>query len=86
MLDIITIKDVKMKIGEWCKKQRIEHEASQEHLALELNMSRLTIQQLESGKNVTIDTLLKVANHFNSLPAIYQVFDTSASDNLDSLY
>ncbi len=85
MIDILTIKDVKLKIGEWCKQKRREYELTQEELARDLDMSRITIQQLESGKNVTLDTLLKVANHFNSLPVIYNLFE-DGSNIPDSLY
>ncbi len=70
MLNIVTIKDVKVRIGEWIRSKRREYGLSQEELARELGMSRVTIQQLESGKNVTLDTLLKVASRFDSLPAI----------------
>jgi len=85
MLNILTIKDVKSKIGEWCKQKRLEYELSQEELARELEMSRVTIQQLESGSNVTLDTLLKVANHFNSLAALYKFFN-EGTNTPDSLY
>jgi transcriptional regulator with XRE-family HTH domain len=87
MLNIVTIKDVKLRIGEWCKLKRQEYELSQDDLARELEMSRVTIQQLEAGSNVTLDTLLKVANHFDSLTDIYQFFGSSKNDNNpDSLY
>jgi transcriptional regulator with XRE-family HTH domain len=86
MLNIVTIKDVKIKVGDWCRQKRQEYEMSQDELARELDMSRVTIQQLESGNNVTLDTLLKVANHFNSLPDIYKFFENGISENPDSLY
>lgn len=86
MINIVTIKDAKLRVGDWCKQKRQEYEISQEELARELDMSRVTIQQLESGNNVTLDTLLKVINHFNSLPALYQFFDTDSNDDPDSLY
>ena len=87
MLNTITIGDVKLKIGAWCKQKRQINELSQEDLAAILNMSRITIQKLESGKNVTLDTLLKVANHFDMLETIYQNLEKSIQDNdLNSLY
>jgi|JI10StandDraft_1071094.scaffolds.fasta_scaffold198851_1 predicted transcriptional regulator len=87
MLDTITVKDVKLKLGEWCKQKRQVYELSQDDLAQVLEMSRLTIRKLEDGKNVTLDTLLKVVNHFDMLEAVYTAIDTNISDNnINSLY
>ncbi len=87
MLDAVTIKDVKNKIGEWCRQKRQSYELSQEDLAKALDMSRVTIQQLEGGKNVTLDTLLKVVNHFDGLDTLFQLIKQNIEDNnLDSLY
>jgi DNA-binding XRE family transcriptional regulator len=43
MLKNITIKDVKLKIGEWCKQNQRRYDKTQEYLAQVLEMSRLTI-------------------------------------------
>ena len=87
MLDTVTIKEVKVKIGEWCKQKRQNYELSQEDLAEALNMSRITIVKVESGKNVNIDTLLKVANHFDGLQKIYQQIKQDIdNNNRNSLY
>ncbi|MDN3673751.1 helix-turn-helix domain-containing protein [Flavobacterium branchiarum] len=50
MLDNITIKDVKLKIGEWCKQYRQKYDMTQEDLAQVLEMSRLTIRKVEEVK------------------------------------
>ncbi len=87
MLGEPTIKDVKLKIGSWCKTKRRQHDLSQEDLAQALDMSRLTIHKLEDGKNVTLDTLLKVVNHFEMLEAVYKAVDADiANNNINSLY
>jgi transcriptional regulator with XRE-family HTH domain len=87
MLGDTTIRDVKLKIGEWSKLQRQKYELSQDDLAQVLDMSRLTIRKLEEGKNVTLDTLLKVVNHFDMLGDVYKIIDTNISDNnINSLY
>ena len=87
MLGAITIKDVKLKLGEWCKQKRQVYELSQEDLAQVLEMSRLTIRKLEDGRNVTLDSLLKVVNHFDMLESVYTAIDTNISDNnINSLY
>lgn len=87
MLDSVTIKEVKLKIGEWCKQKRQSYELSQEDLAEALSMSRITIVKVESGKNVNIDTLLKVANHFDGLQTIYQYLKQDIDkNNRQSLY
>lgn len=87
MLDSVTIKEVKVKIGEWCKQKRQNYKLSQDDLAKALDMSRITIVKVESGKNVTIDTLLKVANHFDGLQPIYDLIKQNIEDNnINSLY
>ena len=87
MLGQANIKDVKDKIGEWCKQKRRMYELSQDDLAQALEMSRLTIRKLEDGKNVTLDTLLKVVNHFDMLELVYNAIDSNISDNnINSLY
>jgi transcriptional regulator with XRE-family HTH domain len=87
MLGQANIKDVKKKIGEWCKQKRLMYELSQDDLAQALEMSRLTIRKLEEGKNVTLDTLLKVVNHFDMLELVYKAIDSNISDNnINSLY
>ncbi len=67
MLDSITIKEVKVNLGAWCKNLRKHEGLSQEELADKLALSRVTIHNLEKGANFTIDTLLKVIRHFGEL-------------------
>ena len=71
MLDTITIRAVKLKIGQVCKSKRKEYNLSRDELAKELDISRTTIQNIENGKNATLDNLLKVANHFNLLETVF---------------
>ena len=87
MIDKVTIKEVKIKIGTLCKNKRKEYKLTREQLAEELSLSRTTIQNIENGKNATLDNLLKIANHFNLLEVMYNAIaqlDT-ANDNI-SLY
>jgi len=87
MLNTVTIKDVKTKIGEWCKLKRQTQNMTQEDLATALDMSRLTIQKVENGKNATIDTLLKIAYHFDSLETIHTLLQQEIENsNRTSLY
>lgn len=87
MLEITTIKDVKVKIGEACKALRISNDLSRDQLAEVLEVSSTTIQNIENGKNATLDTILKIANHFGILPSIIKAIDetTIDQDNI-SLY
>lgn len=87
ILDTVTIKEVKDRIGDWCKQKRQDYNLSQEELAEALGMSRITLVKVESGKNVNIDTLLKVANHFDALQNIFQwIKQDIDKDNQNSLY
>jgi transcriptional regulator with XRE-family HTH domain len=67
LFETLKIKDVKTDLGHWAKMVRKKQNLSQDQLAELLNMSRITIQNLEAGKNITIDTLLKVFRHFDAL-------------------
>ena len=84
----IKIKDVKAEIGQLAKSYRKKQKLSQQDLADQLGLSRLTIQNIESGKNFNIDTLLKVLNHFNLLTALNQFLIEKRNENeqFTSLY
>ncbi len=87
MIESISIKEVKMRLGVLCKQQRTRYELSQEELAEELGISRYTIQKFESGKNATLDTVLKIANHFDLLQPFYQALQRlEDQNNQNSLY
>jgi transcriptional regulator with XRE-family HTH domain len=79
-----TIKEVKDKIGLICSQQRKANQLSRKELAEALDISATTIQNLENGKNATLDTILKVANHFGLLSDIYKSLDDfiESDDNL----
>lgn len=70
MFQKVKIKDIKLQLGQLTKFMRKKEKLSQEQLADLLGLSRITVQNLESGKNFTIDTLLKVARHFDLLDEI----------------
>jgi transcriptional regulator with XRE-family HTH domain len=78
--DTTTISDVKLKIAIAVKALRKKENLSQEELAAQLAVSRITIQNLEAGKNFTIDTLLKVLQHFDLLNEI----DTQITEAIDT--
>ena len=62
-----TIKDIKIQIGQYVRQKRKQSGITQDELGTMLGLSRITIQNLESGKNFTIDTLLKILQHFGLL-------------------
>ena len=84
----LKIKDVKSTIGQLVKDYRKQEKISQQELADQLELSRITIRNLELGKNFTIDTLLKVLNHFNELVGFNQFFMDKRNqiEQLTSLY
>ena len=84
----LKIKDVKSEIGQLVKSSRKQQKLSQQDLAEQLELSRITIQNLESGKNFTIDTLLKVFNHFDVLVGFNQFLMDKRDENeqMTSLY
>lgn len=87
MFDAVTIKDVKLQLGSLCKQKRQSYEMSQEDLAEALGISRYTIQKFENGKNATLDTVLKIANHFDLLNSLYQALkDIENANDINSMY
>jgi len=85
MLEVTTIKDVKVKIGEACKALRKSNELSRDELAEVLDVSSTTIQNIENGKNATLDNVLKVVNHFGLLQSIAKEIDKINIDQNDIL-
>jgi len=73
MFDRVKIKDVKTELGLLVRTHRKRVRYSQEDLANDLNLSRLTIQHVEAGKNYNLDTLLLILNHFDLLSAFFQL-------------
>ncbi len=87
VINLHTIREVKDKIGFVCQQQRKTHGLSRDELAEALGISATTVQNIENGKNATIDTILKIANHFGLLANIYDSLDgfAQADENL-SMY
>lgn len=67
MFDTIEIKEVKQRIGALIRNIRKQQGFSQSKLAESLDVSRTTIQNLELGRNFTIDTLLKALKALDKL-------------------
>ncbi len=84
----IKIDDVKKEMGIFAKTLRKREKLSQKALAERLNISRLTIQNMESGRNFTIDTFLLVMEHFQKLNELNSWFKARRLEQEDirSLY
>jgi len=67
MFDVIEIKEVKKELGLLVKAIRKQRSLSQAQLSQSLDVSRTTIQNLEMGKNFTVDTILKVLKEVDLL-------------------
>lgn len=70
----LNISQVTLSVGNVMRAFRKREKYSQQELADELSLSRITIQNLESGKNFTIETLLKVLKHFDLMHEFHQFF------------
>ncbi|SJZ36019.1 helix-turn-helix domain-containing protein [Sediminibacterium ginsengisoli] len=83
----ISIKDIKLEIGELIRLRRKQQHLSQEELAEKMGVSRMTIQKLEAGKNATVDTLLKALRQFDLLEHFKEMVDNQKnSQSYPSLY
>jgi transcriptional regulator with XRE-family HTH domain len=87
IFETVKVKDVKTKIGELVRLLRKKQGLSQEELAATLNLSRITIQNLEAGQNPTLDTVLKTLQYFELLDKFNQyIIDTIDNNQYTSLY
>ena len=87
IFETTTIKEVKLEISELVKLSRKQRRLNQEELASMLNLSRITISNLEQGSNVTLDTLLKVFLYFDLLDSFHEYVATLVRSNKQaSLY
>lgn len=72
MFKTIEIKEIKQEVGRLIKTIRKKRKLTQIEIANSLDVSRNTIQNLEAGKNFTIDTLFKVLKEFDLLDIIHK--------------
>ena len=87
MFSNVTIKEVKLKFGSLVKLLRKKQNLTQEELGNKLNLSRITIQNLESGKNATMDTMFIVMQYFEILNSFYGQIETEITNSsYGSLY
>ncbi len=72
MFETVEIKDVKKELGQLVKLIRKSRKLSQVELANSISVSKTTIANLESGRNFTIDTILKVVKELDLLTQLNQ--------------
>ena len=77
-----------MEIGLLVRALRKQRALSQLQLAETLDVSRATIQNMESGKNFTIDTILKVLKEMDQLALLKSEIERAKNQaiNTQSLY
>ena len=63
----VRVSDVKIEIGKLIRKMRANRKLTQVELAKRLNVSRITIQNIERGNNFTIDSCLLVFQYFDEI-------------------
>ncbi len=71
MFETVEIQEVKLEVGQLLKSIRKKRKISQADLAESLDVSRTTIQNMELGKNFTIDTLFKVLKELDLLQNLH---------------
>lgn len=87
LIEPLSVKDVKINIAELVKMLRKKQGLSQEELAEKLNLSRITISNLELSKNTTLDTLLKVFQYLEILETFNAYVSEEIKNNqYNSLY
>lgn len=87
LLEPLSVKDAKLNIAELVKMLRKKKGLSQKELAEKLNLSRITISNLELSKNTTLDTLLKVFQYLEILETFNAYVSEEIKNNqYNSLY
>jgi len=71
MFDVVEIQEVKTEIGSLIKTLRKKRKISRIELAESLDVSKTTIQNMEMGKNFTVDTLFKALKEFDLLQDLH---------------
>lgn len=85
--EVSNISDIKSSIAQLSRVLRKKHSISRSELAEQLKVSRITIQNLETGRNVTIDTLLKMLTYFELQDKFNDFFVEEINNHsYDSLY
>lgn len=84
MINVVTIKNVQESIGEWCRLLRKREKLTQQQLAVELDLSPITISKLENGENATLETVLKILQYFEELDG-FNRFIQSKITNLNDI-
>lgn len=86
-LKTVNIVDVKMNLANMLRSLRKRNSMTRAELAEELGLSRITIQNIETAQNVTIDTLLKVLQYFELLENFNDFISEERNNNAyGSLY
>lgn len=87
MFSNVNIADVKIRFGALVKALRKKQGLTQDELGKKLNLSRITIQNLESGKNATMDTMLIVMQYLDLLNNFNDMLQTEITNSsYPSLY
>lgn len=88
IFDNNNIADIKLEIGKLIRKMRNSAKISQEELANKLALSRITIQNIETGKNFNIDTMLLIFQYFDETNSFSEFIRSKNEgyDNLTSFY
>jgi len=84
----IRVSDVKINIGTLIKKMRAKRKLTQGELAKQLNLSRITIQNIERGNNFTIDTYLLIFQYFDEIESFNEYIKSKVDDynEIKSIY
>jgi transcriptional regulator with XRE-family HTH domain len=75
MFNTTEIKDVKVKLGQLVRRLRKQQKLTQVQMSHNLGVSRATLNNLEAGKNFTIDTLFKVLKELQLLETLDDELD-----------
>jgi transcriptional regulator with XRE-family HTH domain len=74
MLQVVSIKAIKLRIGQLVRLLRKRDGLTQQQLAEKLGLSRITVKNLELGQNATLDTLFKALQYFDMLEELDRYF------------
>lgn len=84
----VRVSGVKIAMCALIKSMRVRRRLTQEELAQRLNRSRITIQNVERGNNVTLDTYLLILQFFCEIESFNDYIQSKIDDchEIESIY
>lgn len=87
MFQTVKVSDVRQQMGNYLRMLRKREGLTQEALGELLGFSRVTIYNIETGKNANLNTFLLILEHFGELEQFSRyIVEQGDVDDAESIY